>query len=216
MTFTCDAILFDLDGVLIDTYAITERHLRVWAERHGVALAEVVALQHGRTTVETLRTVAPHLDAEREAMLMELAEASDRDGLEAFPGASRLLAELAGHPWAVVTSCKRATAASRLEFLGLPRPRVLVTAEDVRHGKPSPEPYLLAARRLGVAPSACVVIEDAPAGITSARAAGSRVIAVASSLPAIDLGGADLIIGQLEELHIERDARSLAISLRAI
>lgn len=88
MPFTCDAIIFDLDGVLIDSYAITERHLRTWAERQGIALAEILAIHQGRTTVETLRTVAPHLDAEREAMMMESAEACDLEGLEAFPGAS--------------------------------------------------------------------------------------------------------------------------------
>jgi sugar-phosphatase len=156
--------------------------------------------------------VAPHLDAEREAMMMESAEACDVEGLAAFPGASRLLAQLAEHPWAIATSCKRGTACSRLEYLGLPCPRVLVTAEDVRNGKPSPEPYLLAAQRLGLEPSACVVVEDAPAGIVSARAAGARVIAVASSLPEADLGGADVIIRQLEDLRIEKVARGLAIS----
>lgn len=101
MPFTCDAIIFDLDGVLIDSHAITARHLRSWAERHGIALAEILAINHGRTTVETVRTIAPHLDAEREAMMMESAEASDLEGLAAFPGASRLLAKLAEHPWAI-------------------------------------------------------------------------------------------------------------------
>jgi sugar-phosphatase len=212
MIITCDAVIFDLDGVLVDSYAITERHLRTWAERHGVALAELLALHHGRTTAETLRAVAPDLDAEREAKTLESAEASDLHGLVAFPGASRLIGELAEHPWAIATSCKRATASSRLEYLGLPCPRVLVTAEDVTNGKPSPEPYVLAARRLGLDPPACVVIEDAPAGVASAQAAGARVIAVASSSPETDLGAADVIIRQLDDLRVEWVAQVLAIS----
>jgi sugar-phosphatase len=214
MTFTCDAIIFDLDGVLIDSYAISERHLRTWTERHGIALADVLAVHHGRTTVETLRMVAPHLDAEREALMMESAEACDLEGLATFPGALRLIAELGNHPWAIVTSCKRATASSRLNFLGLRCPQILVTAEDVKNGKPSPEPYLLAAQRLGLKPSACVVIEDAPAGIASARAAGARVIAIASSLPESDLGDADVIIRRLDHLRIEKAAQAMAISFQ--
>jgi mannitol-1-/sugar-/sorbitol-6-phosphatase len=214
MTFTCHAIIFDLDGVLVDSQAITERHLRSWADRHGVALAELLALHHGRTTAETLRAVAPHLDAEHEAQMLESGEAGDLHGLAAFPGASRLIAELAEHPWAIATSCKRETACSRLQHLGLACPRVLITAEDVTNGKPSPEPYVLAARRLGLPPSACVVIEDAPAGVASARAAGARVIAVASSLPAADLGAADVIIRQLEDMSIERVAQVLTLSFR--
>src|SRR5688572_8905482 len=107
MILHCQSILFDLDGVLIDSCAVTERHLQAWAQRHGVELAQLLALHHGRTTVETLRAVAPHLNAETEARELESAEERDLEGLRAFPGASRLLAELERQPWAIVTSCKR-------------------------------------------------------------------------------------------------------------
>lgn len=215
MILHCQSILFDLDGVLIDSCAVTERHLQAWAQRHGVELAQLLALHHGRTTVETLRAVAPHLNAETEARELESAEERDLEGLRAFPGASRLLAELERQPWAIVTSCKRTTASARLAQLGLPLPAVLITAEDVRQGKPAPEPYLLAAQRLGLPPSSCVVIEDAPAGITSARAAGARVIAVASSLPEAALAAADQLVRQLDELQIQQAPHGLSISLRA-
>ena len=212
MPFTCDAIIFDLDGVLVDSNAIAERHLRIWAERYEISFTRIAAVHHGRTTVETLRAVAPHLDAEREAALLASAEARDTDGLVAFAGASRLLAEVSRHRWAIATSCGIATASSRLEYLELPHPDVLVTAEDVTNGKPAPDAYVLAARQLAVDPSRCVVVEDAPAGIVSARAAGARVIGVASTLPESALVGADVIVRRLDDLHAGMASEALVIS----
>ena len=212
MPLTCDAIIFDLDGVLVDSNGIAERHLRAWTDRHGVSFEHIASLHHGRTTVETIRLVAPHLDAKIEAALLEGAEAVDTDGLVAFAGAAQLLAGLPRERWAIATSGTRQTAMIRLSFVGLPLPNVLVTADDVAAGKPSPEPYLLTARRLRVDPTRCVVIEDAPAGIASARAAGARVIGVTSTNSADKLVGADIIVGRLADLRIVADNSTLIVA----
>ena len=212
MPLTCDAIIFDLDGVLVDSNGIAERHLRAWTERHSVSFEHIASLHHGRTTVETIRLVAPHLDAKVQAALLEGAEAVDTDGLTAFAGAARLLAGLPPERWAIATSGTRQTATIRLTHVGLPVPKVLVTADDVTTGKPSPEPYLLAARRLGIDPTRCVVIEDAPAGIASARAAGARIVGVASTNSAHNLAGADVIVGRLADLRVTADNGTLVVS----
>src|SRR5689334_7305466 len=156
--------------------------MRAWAERHGLPFARIATLHHGRPTVETVRLVAPHLDVEAEARSIERAETEDLHGLRVFAGAARLLAALPPDRWAIVTSGTHALATTRLAHVGLRKPTVLVTADDVARGKPAPDPYLTPARKLGVAPGRCVVIEDAPAGVAAGRAAGARVIAVASTM----------------------------------
>src|SRR5450631_3144371 len=210
---TCDAIIFDLDGVLVDSNGIAERHLRAWTDRHGVSFDHIASLHHGRTTVETIRLVAPHLDAKIEADLLEGAEAVDTDALVAFAGAAQLLAGLPRERWAIATSGTRQTATIRLSHVGLPLPNVLVTADDVSAGKPSPEPYLLAVKRLGIDPTRCVVIEDAPAGIASARAAGARIVGVTSTNSAHNLAGADVIVGRLADLRVVANNGTLVVAL---
>ena len=137
-------------------------------------------MHHGRPSIETVRIVAPHLNAEIEGPKREAEEAADTDGLRAFAGAKELLAAVPPERWAVVTSSCRVTAVKRLSHVGLPIPKVLVTSDDVTRGKPAAEPYLLAADRLGFNPTGCIVIEDAPSGIEAGRAAGSKVIAIAT------------------------------------
>jgi len=212
MPLACDAIIFDLDGVLVDSNGIAERHLRAWTERHDVPFERIAAIHHGRTTVETIRLVAPHLDAEAEASLLEGAEAVDTVGLVAFAGAAQLLAGLPRGRWAIATSGTRRTATIRLAHAGLFPPDVLVTADDVVEGKPSPEPYLLAAKRLGMDPTRCAVVEDAPAGVASARAAGARVVGVTSTNSGEALAGADIIVDRLAELGVVAANGTLVIS----
>ena len=212
MPFTCSAVLFDLDGVLVDSNPIVERHWKRWAERHGVVYERIEAIHHGRPTGEIIRHVAPHLDAAAEALVQETAGADDVDGLVAFDGAHRLVRALPPERWAVATSGTRRTASFRLAHLGFPEAPVLVTADDVRRGKPAPDPYLLAAERLGVAPEGCVVIEDAPAGIASAKAAGMRVVAVASSKPPEALAAADVVVRQLADLAFQVDGDEVIVS----
>ena len=204
-SFTCEAIIFDLDGVLVDSDPISQRHWRRWADESGIPFEKVAASHHGRPTVEIIRDVAPHLDAEAEAKHKEGPEATDTDGLTAFEGASVLIEGLPDGRWTIATSGRRRTATTRLSHVGLPEPETLVTADDITDGKPAPDPYLLAAERLGVDPKHCVVFEDAPAGVASAQQAGARAIAVTTTNDAEALSAADAIVHRLADVHIQPD-----------
>lgn len=211
--FTCEAMLFDMDGVLVDSKALVERLLKRWATSRGIPFSHIDSIYHGRTTVETVRLVAPHLDAEQEVRYLDSAEREDTEGLVAFADAAQILAALPEDRWAIVTSAPRATAVSRLKHVGLSLPRVLVSGDDVKNGKPDPEPYRLGAARLGFDPARCVVIEDAPAGIASGRAAGAIVIAVASTFEKESLVDADTVVDSLEELSVDVGETLLRVSV---
>ena len=201
-TFSCSAILFDLDGVLVDSTRAVDREWREWAARKGVDGDAIMAIAHGVRTVEVIRRVAPHLDAEAEAAAIESHEAGDQRGVVVMPGAVELVRSIPDGRWGVVTSGSRPLASNRLRYCGLPEPRVLVTSNDVNNGKPHPEPYLKGAERLGLPPAECVVIEDAPAGIQSARAAGMRVIGMASTYGADRLKHANAVVGKLGQIQV--------------
>jgi sugar-phosphatase len=203
MRIECSAILFDLDGVLVDSTAYVERQWREWAASRGLDPAPFVRYCHGRRAVETIRLAAPELDADAEVARFYANARPDDVHLDAFPGARDLLLSLPAGTWAVVTSTVRESALRRISEAGLPEPQVLVSAEQVRAGKPSPEGYLGAAALLGVAPAACVVIEDAPPGIEAGRAAGMPVVALRTTYPTADLAGATAIADALAALRIE-------------
>ncbi|MEU4180954.1 HAD-IA family hydrolase [Streptomyces sp. NPDC026589] len=198
------AVLFDLDGVLVDSSPVIDRVWRNWAERHDVPWDVVVPLLPGRRASETVGLLAPHLDAIVEGAELERVQAADLAGIRACPGAVELTEELSARtpalPWAIVTSGSRRTATSRLRAMGFRIPAVLVTADDVARGKPAPEGYLSAAAQLGVPPRNCLVVEDAEVGVSAARAAGARVAGIAGA----GLGGAeesvDLVIGSPADL----------------
>ena len=196
-TIRCAAILFDLDGVLMDSGAAVERAWKRWAAGHGLDFAHVLAEAHGRRTEDTIRAVAPWLDVEAETRALEAGESDDTDGVVALPGAASLLESLPPDRWAVATSGSRRLATTRLAHGGMPLPRVLVTAEDVERGKPDPQPYLAAAAALEVEPSRCLVVEDAPAGIAAGKAAGASVLAVTTTFAASALGAADYLAPSL-------------------
>ena len=193
-TFSCAAILFDLDGVLCDSTRQVDREWREWAARKGVDGDAVMAIAHGVRTIEVIRRVAPQLDAQAEADAIENHEAVDQTGVVVMPGAIELVKTIPSGRWGVVTSGSRLLATNRLRHCGLPVPEVLVTSDDVTNGKPHPEPYLQGAKRMGVAPAECLVIEDAPAGIQSARAGGMKVIGMASTYEAEKLREADTVV----------------------
>lgn len=214
-TFRCAAILFDLDGVLVDSTRSVERQWRIWAREHGIDEEKVVAIAHGVRAVEVIRTIAPHLDAEAEVVKLEALEAADHAGVAVMPGAIELIHAIPDGRWGVVTSGRRNLAASRLELAGIPRPPTMVTASDVTKGKPHPEPYLKGAELLGVNPAECLVIEDAPAGIRSAHAGGMKVIALTSTYPASALSEADAVVPKLDRIQVALDgARMLEVGLR--
>jgi mannitol-1-/sugar-/sorbitol-6-phosphatase len=192
-----------MDGVLVDSRAIVERTWRRWATRHDVDPESLLKVAHGRRTQETVQEVVPHLATTEELSWLEAAELADDEGLEQVPGAARLLATLEAVPWAVVTSAGPELARRRLVAAGLPLPPVLVSSRDVNRGKPMPDGYLAAAERLAVAPAEAVVFEDAPAGIAAGLAAGSTVIAVATTHSAAQLEGAALVVPDLRHIAIE-------------
>jgi mannitol-1-/sugar-/sorbitol-6-phosphatase len=206
--FDCEAVLFDLDGVLVDSTRSVEQAWRTWAERHALDAARILESAHGRRAEEVVRLFAPHLDAEAEAEKLEQAEIEDASGVVRMEGADALLAVLPHESWAVVTSGTHALATARLRQTGLPLPRVLVCAEDVENGKPDPECYLKAVELLEVAPERCSVVEDAPAGVEAARAAGIAVIAVATTHSTSELSDADAVTANLS--HVRLDVRSSA------
>ncbi|MBD1914881.1 MULTISPECIES: HAD family hydrolase [Cyanophyceae] len=213
MDFHCQAIIFDVDGVLIDSDPVAERHWRAWANRHGIDYDAIARIHHGRPTIETIRQVAPHVDAAQEAHIKETAEADDTEGLTLYPGVKELLAQLPRDRWGVATSGTRRTVSLRFPHLSLPEPSVMVTADDVQRGKPAPDPYLLAAERMGVAPVDCLVIEDAPAGVASAKAAGAKVIAVTTTNRAGELGLADAIAPALASIQISINPQGLLVQM---
>jgi mannitol-1-/sugar-/sorbitol-6-phosphatase len=201
-TFSCAAILFDLDGVLCDSTRQVDREWREWAARKGVDGDAVMAIAHGVRTIEVIRRVAPQLDAEAEAAAIENHEAGDQTGVVVMPGAIELVKMIPWGRWGVVTSGSRLLAQNRLRHCGLPVPEVLVTSDDVTNGKPDPEPYLQGAERIGVPPAECLVIEDAPAGIESARAGGMNVIGMASTYGADKLREANAVVRGLGAIRV--------------
>jgi sugar-phosphatase len=213
-TFSCSAILFDLDGVLVDSTRAVDREWREWARRKGVDGDAVMAIAHGVRTIEVIQRVAPHLHAEAEVLELESREADHQEGVRVMPGAAALVHSIPAGRWGVVTSGTRLLASARLLFCGLPIPSVLVTADDVQHGKPHPEPYLKGAERLGLKSADCLVIEDAPAGIRSGLAGGMKVVGITSTYAADALGHADAVIGKLAQLQVTSNgAGKLLISV---
>jgi mannitol-1-/sugar-/sorbitol-6-phosphatase len=203
--FACSALLFDLDGVLVDSTPAVARTWRAWAIQHGLDPEVAIGKAHGRRSIETIRELAPHLNAEQENRKVERIEIEDREGVVALPGAAHLLRILPPDRCAIVTSATRELAMARLGYAGLPAPANLISADDVRDGKPSPEPYLAGAKLLRTAAKDCLVFEDAPAGIASARTAGMQVVALQTTYSAQQLQSADTIIKSLGEVNIEME-----------
>jgi sugar-phosphatase len=201
-TLECDGVLFDLDGVLVDSARVVVRTWHTWARTKGLDAERFIGIAHGRRPAETLRLIAPDLDAESEAAELERLEVNDTDGILEVEGAMELLGTLPEGSWTVVTSGSRALASGRMRHVGLPLPERFVTAEDVENGKPHPEAYLKGAEILGASPETCVVIEDAPAGVQSAKAAGMRVVAVSTTHREEDLQKADVVLGALSEIRV--------------
>jgi sugar-phosphatase len=192
------AVISDLDGVLVDSTAPTVRVWRAWGERHGLDGAALQGANHGRPARAVIAEHLPPEQVDAETDWLARAETADTDGVVPLPGAAAVLALPAGRV-AIATSCMAPLARARLAAAGLPVPGVCVTSDQVARGKPAPDPYLLAAERLGVDPAACLVFEDAPAGIASARAAGMTVWAVTTTHDAADLGEAQRVAAGLTE-----------------
>ena len=202
-TFDCAAILFDLDGVLVDSTGSVTRQWRRWAEEHNIDPRRILEIAHGVRSIEIIRKMAPHLDSQAEVARLEKREADDQEGVAVMPGAADLLNVIPQGRWCVVTSGTRDLATARLKLANLPTPKVLVSADDVSKGKPDPEPYLMGAKLLGANPRECLVIEDAPAGIRAAHAGGMKAIGITSTYPASELREADAIVQKLAQIKVK-------------
>ena len=191
-----DALLFDMDGVLIDSTPAVARVWTKWALEHGFDPTEVVRRAQGRPSITTIRELLPDSDHQAENAKVERGEIEDLEGVIPLPGTLDLLSRLPPERWAIVTSSTRPLAEVRLRGAGLPRPALFITSSDITHGKPHPEPYIKAAEFLGFPPANCIVVEDAPAGIKAGRGAGSRVIAFPTTVtvPELQKAGADWIV----------------------
>ncbi len=211
----CSALLFDLDGVLIDSTPAVSRVWRQWAVERGFDPDLVVHKAHGRPSRTTLGELLPDADIDLEDREVERREMSDVDGIVLLPGTQRLLAALPAERWTIATSCTRPLAQVRLRAAGLPVPEKMITSSDVKAGKPDPEPYLKAAAALGFAASDCVVVEDAPAGVRAGKAAGARVIAVLTTVSQRELeaGGADWIVRNCGDIRVAEVGEGLELEL---
>jgi len=211
----CSALLFDLDGVLIDSTPAVARVWRRWAVAHGFDPDRVVKMAHGRPSRTTIRDLLPNANVQEEDREVERMEIEDLDGVVVLPGARQLLESLPVDRWTIATSATRALAEVRLRAAGLPIPKTMITSNDVKIGKPDPEPYLKAAATLNHAASDCVVVEDVPAGIRAGETAGARVIALLTTTGRGELekAGADWIVRSCAEIGATVDQTGLLLTI---
>lgn len=207
----CQAILFDMDGILISSIGSVERSWTKWALLRGVDPALARNTAHGRRAVETIAKLRPDLDSEAELTVIEDLEIADLEGMMVLPGVLDLLATLPADRWTVVTSATERLTRIRMATAGLPAPEKLVTADQVTHGKPDPEPFLAGAALLGVAAAQCVVFEDSPSGVIAGRAAGCTVVATTFSHPAESLKAAHYLVRDLTGVSVESADNGLVL-----
>lgn len=176
------AMLFDMDGTIINSIAAAENVWAKWARAHGIDVETFLPTIHGRRAIDTIASLnLPGVDAAAEAAYITQAEIAEVEGIQEIPGAAAFLNRIPVSSWAVVTSAPRELALTRLKAAGLPIPQVLITAEDVEQGKPKPDCYLLAAKRLGVNCTDCLIFEDAEIGIAAALASGGTLVVVTAT-----------------------------------
>jgi mannitol-1-/sugar-/sorbitol-6-phosphatase len=215
---TCKALLFDMDGVLVDSTPAVARVWARWAQKHHINPDYAVVAAHGRTSLTSIQELLPHADPAvhlAENDWMEQAEIEDVDDVVALPAAQELLSTVPPSQFAVVTSATRALAEVRLRAAGLwPYIQHLVTASDISRSKPHPEPYLKGAAALNLHPQSCIVLEDAPSGIRSGKAAGERVLALRTTSEDRELlaAGADWIVNDCASLRLTKSPNPGCIS----
>lgn len=213
--FDCAALIFDLDGTLVDSTDAVVNAWAWWAGRHGIDLNAVLAISHGRPSRDVIRELAPEADALEEERIMLAREESELATLALVADADRVVEEARGGAWTVVTSCPLGLATVRLSAAGLPVPGTMVTADQVGKAKPDPEPFLLAASRLNVSPADCLVFEDAPSGIIAAQRALMRVVAVESHKLPQPLPPTDARVTDFRGVHIEKNEKGYRVVIRA-
>lgn len=215
MLLTARALLFDLDGVLVDSTPVITRIWEKWAIEHGFEPEKTAREAHGRPSLESIRELLPDADHEALNRDLEQREIDDTEGVVPLPGIVRLLASVPQERWTIVTSCTLPLAQARIRAGGLHIPPRMITSSDISNGKPHPEPYLKGAKALGFDAAECIAFEDAPAGVRSAKAAGARVVALRStdSDEALLAAGADWIWNDFTRVSARADASSGLLQL---
>ncbi len=207
------ALVFDLDGTLVHSIAAVDRAWTWLAKRHGLQPCEVLQKIHGWRAIDSIRLVLPGVDAEAENLLLRQRESTDTAGIVAVEGALALLKDLTPSQWAIVTSGTSDVARARMAAAGIREPSVAVFGEDVVHGKPAPDPFLLAAERLALPPEDCLAFEDTVAGVRSAMAAGMRCVALATTEEASVFNEAIASIRDFTQISIESQGAGFLVHL---
>jgi len=215
LKLNCKAVLFDMDGTLVDSGVVVERAWGLWAARHGIPLETVLSFSHGRPTIATMEHFFPDRDHTRELEEMDAYEETNLDGILAVPGAAQAVHALQNHSWAIVTSAWRGLAEARVLAAGLPLPKVMVPVDEIRRGKPDPEGFLQAAGRLGVAPEDCLVFEDTRPGIEAGVSAGMQVVALLTTSPAEHLNHRPLV-RDFRDVRIQPDGEYIKLEIKAV
>jgi mannitol-1-/sugar-/sorbitol-6-phosphatase len=199
-------MLFDMDGVLLDSTLAVARVWRQWARERGFDPEHVSHIAQGRPSLTTIRELLPGSDHAAENRIVEQREMDDLEGVVPCDGARELLASLPAERWALVTSSTRPLAQVRLRAGGLAVPERMITGNDIEHGKPHPEPFLKGAALLGFSPEDCIVVEDTPAGIRAGKAAGCRVLAFRTTMSdaVLQAAGPDWIVDNCARVHLEQ------------
>ena len=215
VNLTCKAVLFDMDGTLVDSTGVVERAWGWWAARHGIPLEAVLSFAHGRPTIAAMEHFLPARDHAEELEEMERYEETDFEGILAVPGATQVVHALQNHPWAIVTSAWRTLAEARVRAAGLPLPKVIVPVDEICNGKPHPEGFLRAAEQLGVAQKECLVFEDTRPGIEAGVNAGMQVVALLTTASAHHLKHRPLIL-DFRDVTVQPDGESIKLELNAV
>ena len=208
------AVLFDMDGTLVDSTRVVERCWEHWGRQHGIPLAEILRFSHGRPTLETMEHFRPGADHTADAAEMLDTEVTDTEGVIAVAGANAAVLACASGRWGVVTSAPRNLAEVRLKAAGLPIPELLITVEQIARGKPDPEGFLLAATRLNVAPADCIVFEDTGPGVEAATRAGMRAIGLLTTVRREQLA-CDYVTRDFRDVTITGQSDGFEVDLRS-